>query len=327
MKIKSIAEKSALARTGINSPLYGKHRSEEVRKNISETNRGRIFHYEERFPKCLDCGTLISKVSSRWCRFCYLSNHHPMKNPVIAKKSAKSRSGINHPLFGKHHSKETKKKIGDANRGRVTYYIDGRTTKQYYCKDCSCKIAITTALYNGGRCRICAGKIHSKRMLGRTQPRGCRSPNYRGGKPRCLDCGKRVKTYLAKRCCSCQAKIRKILMSGKNNHMYGKTTHGKYCKYKGVSMHSTWEANFAKWLDLSGIKYKYEPKTFELIINKKETTYTPDFYLPEFDCYIEIKGYWRDDAKIKFETFIEQHKKINIKVLMENHLINMGVIK
>lgn len=35
------------------------------------------------------------------------------------KKLRKAKTGKNHPMYGKHHSKETKKKISEGNRGKV----------------------------------------------------------------------------------------------------------------------------------------------------------------------------------------------------------------
>jgi len=52
------------------------------------------------------------------------------------------------------------------------------------------------------------------------------------------------------------------------------------------------------------MKWKYEPKTFDL----GNTTYTPDFYLTEFDCWIEIKGWFRIDAKRKIKKFKKLYK-------------------
>jgi len=109
---------------------------------------------------------------------------------------------------------------------------------------------------------------------------------------------------------------------GRNHPMFGKITHGKWSKYKGTWMRSSWEVLFAQFLDLSGIKYQYEPKTFDL----GNTTYTPDFYLPEFNLYIEIKGFWRDDAKRKFKMFKQIYSKIKIKVLMQKNLKEIGVL-
>ena len=101
-------------------------------------------------------------------------------------------------------------------------------------------------------------------------------------------------------------------------HVY---PHSRF-KYNKRSFRSNWEANFAKWCDGSGIKWEYEPKAFDL----GNTTYRPDFYLPEFDCWIEIKGYWRDDAKQKMKRFKIQYPTVNIKILDEQKLHEYGVI-
>jgi hypothetical protein len=98
-------------------------------------------------------------------------------------------------------------------------------------------------------------------------------------------------------------------------------------KYKNNNFRSSYEANFAKWLDLSGIKWCYEQKRFSVILNNKETKYIPDFYLPEFDCYIEVKGYWYYRAKQKMEQFLKQYPSINIEIFDQPRLLEYGVIK
>jgi hypothetical protein len=45
------------------------------------------------------------------------------------------------------------------------------------------------------------------------------------------------------------------------------------------------EAKWAVYFDRVGVKYQYEPAGF----NIGEKCYLPDFYLPEFDAYIEVK--------------------------------------
>lgn len=94
-------------------------------------------------------------------------------------------------------------------------------------------------------------------------------------------------------------------------------------KYGCKNFRSGWEANFAKWCDGSGIEWKYESQRFEL----GNTAYIPDFYLPEFDLYIEIKGYWRDDARLKFIQFKKQYPDINIEIFDQPRLLEYGVIK
>lgn len=118
--------------------------------------------------------------------------------------------------------------------------------------------------------------------------------------------------------------------SGKNNHNYGKPpSHDKRFIHNSllqgeIKFHS-WDYLFAKYLDSINKPYLYELFTFELILNNKETTYTPDFYLPETDEFVEVKGYWREDAKEKFETFKLQYPDIKIKLLMKDDLKNLGI--
>lgn len=51
------------------------------------------------------------------------------------------------------------------------------------------------------------------------------------------------------------------------------------------------EEEFAKILDFYQIKWNYEPTTFPLVHDETGKTiesFTPDFYLPELDLYIEL---------------------------------------
>jgi len=87
-------------------------------------------------------------------------------------------------------------------------------------------------------------------------------------------------------------------------------------------MRSSWESRVAQWFDMSNIKWQYESKTFDL----GNTTYTPDFYLPEFNLYIEVKGFWRDDAKEKFELFKQIYCGERIKILEKEELKQGGIL-
>jgi len=120
-----------------------------------------------------------------------------------------------------------------------------------------------------------------------------------------------------------QGFCKKCANKGIRNCNFGKAILLKNCIYNNRYFKSTWEANFAKWCDGSGVKWRYEPKAFNL----GESTYRPDFYLPEFDCWIEIKGYWRKDAKEKVNKFISLNPNINFKLFEKQDLLEYGVIK
>jgi hypothetical protein len=56
--------------------------------------------------------------------------------------------------------------------------------------------------------------------------------------------------------------------------------------YNGYRFRSRLEARWAVFFDTLGIKYEYEKEGFDL----DGMWYLPDFWLPEQECYVEIKG-------------------------------------
>jgi hypothetical protein len=206
-------------------------------------------------------------------------------------------------------------KIGRNMQGKNNpRYIDGRSHAVHFCNICK----INKISYNNWRsgkrgCQYCKGK-------------GSLNPNFKNNNThnnKCSDCGKIVSKY-SKRCMKCAGKITSERQRGKNNPMYGKPpTHGKIKKYKKIKFRSSWEVAYAKYLDKNRIKWQYEPKAFDL----GNTTYTPDFYLLESDTWVEIKGYWRDDAKKKFDLFRKKYYSMNIILLMQKELKQMGILK
>lgn len=76
-------------------------------------------------------------------------------------------------------------------------------------------------------------------------------------------------------------------------------SHARTHEYKGIKFHGTWEVEFAKFLDRNGVKWERCKESFPYEFEGKVHRYTPDFYVPESDVYIEIKGYRtpKDDAK------------------------------
>ena len=61
---------------------------------------------------------------------------------------------------------------------------------------------------------------------------------------------------------------------------------------------STYEANYARFLNFTKVKWEYESKTFWFDkITRGNRSYTPDFYLPATDEYHEVKG-WMDEQSV-----------------------------
>ena len=64
--------------------------------------------------------------------------------------------------------------------------------------------------------------------------------------------------------------------------------------YNGFKLKGTWELETAKWLDARNIKWTNVLNGFDYEWDGSIHIYYPDFYLTEYDRYIEVKGYERD---------------------------------
>lgn len=80
----------------------------------------------------------------------------------------------------------------------------------------------------------------------------------------------------------------------------------KWYEVDGKKVQGKWEKNIAEkmlqlnipWLRCKSIIYKKEGK---------EKRYTPDFYLPDHNIFLEIKGYWWNKDREKMNLIFEQH--------------------
>ncbi|MDP9367891.1 MAG: hypothetical protein M3Q03_06390 [Chloroflexota bacterium] len=57
-------------------------------------------------------------------------------------------------------------------------------------------------------------------------------------------------------------------------------------RYKGITFRSRTEARWAYFFDELGVPWDYEPEQY----TDGKTAYLPDFYLPDQDCFWEVKG-------------------------------------
>ena len=74
---------------------------------------------------------------------------------------------------------------------------------------------------------------------------------------------------------------------------------GKKGYYEGIYCASSWELAFVIFCLNNNIEIKRNDKGFEYWFENTKHKYYPDFYLPEVDQYIEIKGYEPKDKIIK----------------------------
>jgi hypothetical protein len=88
---------------------------------------------------------------------------------------------------------------------------------------------------------------------------------------------------------------------------------GKWTWYNGIHFRSSYEARFAKLLDLRKWAWVYEPRRFRL----STTSYLPDFFVPTMKCYVEIKGWLDPDSKEKIRLFREERPDLPLVVVTE----------
>lgn len=79
----------------------------------------------------------------------------------------------------------------------------------------------------------------------------------------------------------------------------------------------SYEAKTVDFLNENKIEYLWQSKTFTLAENK---TYRPDLYLIDEDLWVEIKGYWRKDAFLKWEQFkkLQPNCEVWDKIVLKN---------
>ena len=89
--------------------------------------------------------------------------------------------------------------------------------------------------------------------------------------------------------------------------------------YKGYRFRSRLEARWAVFFDAAEIKYQYEPEGFECNpFGDKIYRYLPDFYLPDFDVYAEIKS--------NLEHLLQDGEKISCCIDFGMTPISKGII-
>lgn len=93
---------------------------------------------------------------------------------------------------------------------------------------------------------------------------------------------------------------------------------------------ASYEPKVVDYLNLNKIDFKWQPKVFEIpkeiLVSPKgnKITYRPDFYLPEQDAWVEIKGWMMPKSKQKWDWFKSEHPTAQLwdkKVLKE-----MGIL-
>jgi len=125
--------------------------------------------------------------------------------------------------------------------------------------------------------------------------------------------------------------------ASETNNGYVKTRYYEiFCPHdnKNVKVQGTWELKYAEYLNKNKINWA-RPKTrilYTLFDGDYSHSYFADFYLPESDTFIEIKGHWwkskdgRVDDKRKMKCVLEQNQDKNIIILTLSELKVLNIL-
>jgi hypothetical protein len=131
----------------------------------------------------------------------------------------------------------------------------------------------------------------------------------------CIECNKQIRNNKTKLCKVCYLESD---LAKENQAQYS-------IKYKKGYVYNKWfdkqvylmsglEYSYFEYLEKYNIRWNTAEK-IKYSKDGKDHTYTPDFYLPDENKFIEIKGYMWEDAKIKMNLVFEQHPELNLVIL------------
>ena len=94
----------------------------------------------------------------------------------------------------------------------------------------------------------------------------------------------------------------------RNPKSYAKSNRGrvKHIKKYGLVFDGSWELIFYEWCINNNVKIEDNNKFFDYVWEDKSKLYNPDFYLPEYDLYVEVKGYYDYRDICKWSHFTEK---------------------
>lgn len=120
------------------------------------------------------------------------------------------------------------------------------------------------------------------------------------------------------------AKQSRTMTSIVNAKLDAGTWHNSFARarkqtYAGQSFDGMWEVHLAKWFDQNDIKWERNKLTFPYTYDKPRK-YIPDFYLPNIDCFVEVKGWKTAKDEAKWKAFPR-----NLIVLSGHELKTLGL--
>jgi len=298
---------------------------------------------EDKCPKvicgCGCGGEIIVKEHHKWKGIPkYIRGHFIRSEESIEKMSGENnpmfgihRFGENNSMFGKHHTEETKQKISNVNKGKHR----SEETKQKISEGHKNPTKETREKMSKSH----KGKIHSEETRkkisdakkGIPRPEETKKQISKSNKGKIPwnkgkinvytdETRQRMSKSKQKRHFSISTEFKIGRVSPKNAG-YGKGSYYDSSLQGKIWLRSSYELKFAEWLDRNNILWLYEIQTFDL----GNTTYTPDFYLPTCNMFIEVKGYMKKESQDKINKFLDNYNEETLKILYKKDLVKLGI--
>jgi hypothetical protein len=238
-----------------------------------------------------------SLIAKKWIK----EKGHP-KGMLGKKHSEKTKqhwtntkSGINNSMYGHHFSIESKKKM---SKTRKKLFLLGiiKSIKPMLGKNQSEKTRKKISIANKGRI---VSEETKKKLKGRIVSEETKKKLSLANKGRIVSEETKKKLSLAnigkKQSEETKKKLKEQYLQGR-----GVTCFNKHIViYNNIKFKYSWEPKVAKWLDDHNIKYEYESKKCRFKLSTGHT-YIIDFFLPDLNKFIEVKGWWNQISILNF---------------------------
>jgi len=111
------------------------------------------------------------------------------------------------------------------------------------------------------------------------------------------------------------SKARTKFLESNNNHGI------EWFEVNGIKVQGTWELKVANWLMDNNIRFERNKVYYKI-----HRRYTPDFFLPEYNFYIEVKGYMKDNDLQKMFLVLEEND-IDIRIINKDNINDINIDK